>query len=64
MNKNRVLRIAVQCIKKQMQRIAFDANVARTDTNAAPYQQQALKMYTDYQEAIRVLESMMKGDRS
>jgi hypothetical protein len=58
MNQKQAARIAVDCIKKEMQKIAYNANSAELMPNAPASMHRDLDRYRKYVQAIQVLEGL------
>lgn len=52
-------RIAIECIQKEMHRIAFDANVAMRDPQAPPSMQVKLTRYQQYAKAVKHFQAVL-----
>ena len=60
MTRKRALELAQECIAKEMRPIAFDANVAINDENAAPVMHQRAARYAELAAALKLIEYMAR----
>lgn len=60
MKRRQAYRNAVECIKKQMQPLAFDANVVQKDPNASPSMQKRAARYVELAETLKYFEAALQ----
>lgn len=60
MTRKRALELAQECIGKEMRPLAFDANVAINDKNAAPVMHQRAARYAELAAALAMIEHMAR----
>ena len=52
------VKIAVECMEKEMQKLAFDANMVKLTGNGSPYMLKAHDRYAEIAEAIKTLKEL------
>lgn len=64
MDVKKAIKLAIEALKKERQRLAFDANTVRVIGHGSPAMKRNAQRFEELGEAMRVLEELRDGKTS